>query len=370
MRIAIVTFHRAYNCGAMLQAWALKTVLERKGHCVIFPDCNDVGEWCKLKFDDKEWIIVRFARWLKWNLYFRGLPIVKQVMFGLFMNKNLNHKKFSKEDWLSQDLIVVGSDQVWSEECAGKQNAPIFLGVGVPPSIPMIGYAISVGDNSLDESHKLKLRNVGNNRFARLSWREASLRDTLSLSGPVVCDPTLLLTKEDYRAVEYPRRLEKKRYLFVYVVSDAYEVVPAAHKIAESMGLVCVVANLYRKDFLRGGERNIWTISPDRFLAYIRDAEAVVTSSFHGCVFSLLYGKPFVCLSGSETKDNDKPGRQQDLLKRVGLLERRLTCKTSITEIVKTIRARYDCCEALDGLRGISNSYIEEILSECPRSFL
>ena len=50
MRIAILTFHRAYNCGAMLQAWALKTVLERMGHTVEFPDCNHVGEDGRWKY--------------------------------------------------------------------------------------------------------------------------------------------------------------------------------------------------------------------------------------------------------------------------------------------------------------------------------
>ena len=62
MRIAILTYHRAYNCGAMLQAWALKTVLERMGHTVEFPICNHVGE---------------YSRWM--NVIPRNVSLVKKA---------------------------------------------------------------------------------------------------------------------------------------------------------------------------------------------------------------------------------------------------------------------------------------------------
>ena len=285
MKIGILTFHRAYNCGAMLQAWALQTVLERKGHEVVFPDCNDVGVWCDLSFYNAHSIIRKIRRvagWIKLVCHFRGLPLLRKMVFKRFMDRNLRHRRLSGKEWKELDLVVVGSDQVWNGKCAGERNASIFLGEGFNSSVPVVGYGISVGDKALDERTKARLFNVGKTRFAK-----RSLKNSLGLPGPVVCDPTLLLTREDYRAVEYKSRFVKGPYMFVYAVSDRKEVIAKARKVAAAMNLKCIVADGYRDDFLRTREQNVWNLSPDRFLAYLRDAAVVLVSSFHGCVFRI-----------------------------------------------------------------------------------
>ena len=361
MKVAILTFHRAYNCGAMLQAWALQTVLERKGCEVIFPDCNEVGEWHKLRINKRDGILHGILLWLWRNMLYRGLPAMCQNRFGRFLNKCMKHGNLTKEEWAKLDLVVVGSDQVWNEKCAGK-DAPMFLGSGVPASVTLVGYDISVGDKPLEESCRVKLQEAGRTRFRRLSWRESSLRDALELPGPVVCDPTMLLAREDYRRIEHPSRLVKGRYLFVYAVSNGDEVVAVARKVAKELSLTCVSANVYREDFLRTSDPNIWALTPDKFLAYIRDAAAVVVSSFHGCVFSVLYGKPFVCLFGDKTGDNDAQGRQQNLLRGMGLIDRRMSTHTPIAEIVDKISSDYAVDMRNDALRTSSYDYIEEML--------
>ena len=366
MRIAILTFHRAYNCGAMLQAWALQTVLENRGHEVVFPDCNDVGEWCKLSFYGTNGIyrrIRRLAGWLKLVYYYRGLPLLCKHAFAKFMDRNIKHRRLSGREWSKLDLVVVGSDQVWNRFCAGEKNAPIFLGVGIPDSVLMVGYAISVGDKALEAADIDRLRKAGKLRFHKLSWREGALRDVLGLQGPVVCDPTLLLDEKDYGRIELPSRLVKGRYLFVYAVSDAKEVVPAARRVAQAMGLECVVADVYRTDYMRTRDQNIWALTPDRFLAYMRDADAVIVSSFHGCVFSVLYGKRFVCLSGTETKANDADGRQQNLLRGIGLIDRRMPANSNTMDIVAKLNSEYSVNHYLDDLRNSSYNYINEMLS-------
>ena len=365
MHIAILTFHRAYNCGAVLQAWALQTVLEGRGHEIVFPDCNDVGVWCDLSFYNAHGIIRKFRRlagWIKLVYHYRGLPLIRKMVFKRFIDRNIRHRRLLKKEWKELDLVVVGSDQVWNEKCAGK-DAPIFLGRGVPASVPMVGYAISVGDKPLEESCRIKLQEVGRTRFLKLSWRESSLRDALDLSGPVACDPTMLLAREDYRRIEHPSRLVKGRYLFVYAVSNGDEVVAVARKVAKELNLTCVSANVYCEDFLRTSDLNIWALTPDKFLAYIRDAEAVVVSSFHGCVFSVLYGKPFVCLFGDKTGANDAQGRQQNLLRGMGLIDRRMSTHTPIAEIVDKISSDYAVDIRNDALRTSSYEYIGEMLN-------
>ena len=362
MKIAILTFHRAYNCGAMLQAWALQTVLERKGHEVVFPDCNDVGEWCKLDFNGRGGRIRCLARYIYENLRFRGLPILRKIVFQKFLNKHLKHKKFNENEWENLDLVVVGSDQVWNERSAGEKNAPIFIGEGIPESVPMVGYGISAGDKKLAKTNIDRLFNVGKTRFNKLSWRESSLRDILGLTGPVVCDPTLLLTKDDYHGIEHSSRLVDEPYLFVYAVSDADEIVSTAYKVAKAMKLKCIVADVYREDFLHNGKPNIWALPPDRFLTYIRDADAVIVSSFHGCVFSVLYGKPFVCLSGEETQSNEKAGRQQNLMQSIGLLDKRMTANSPIEKIVEQLHNHYCVDQQINSLRKSSYEYIDKML--------
>ena len=149
MRIAIITFHRAYNCGAMLQAWALKTVLERMGHKVEFPICNHVGEDKRWKY---EWINrdkrgMQVFRSLVGRFMLNALSIpcedILRMRYRHFRKMHLPERVCSPDNFDKHyDLVVVGSDQVWSAKHS-KSDAPLFLAENHSACVRKIAYAAS-----------------------------------------------------------------------------------------------------------------------------------------------------------------------------------------------------------------------------------
>ena len=157
MRIAILTFHRAYNCGAMLQAWALKTVLERMGHKVEFPICNHVGEEARWKYGwvnrDKRGI--QFLRSLLGRFLLNALSVpcedILRMRYRHFRKVHLPERVCSPGSFSKYyDLVVVGSDQVWSVKHA-MSEAPLFFAENIPACVRKIVYAASYGDRPLND---------------------------------------------------------------------------------------------------------------------------------------------------------------------------------------------------------------------------
>ena len=351
-KIGILTFLRAYNCGAALQAWALQTFIEQTGggYSVSFPDCNDVGVGFRAPKLWRRGILGKLrnlAGWCYWHCSTHFAYLRRHLAFTRFCKKFLHISNCPPGDY---GLVVVGSDQVWNPNCAGERNMPLFLGETVDSETPMIGYALSGGDPRLSEAWQKRIAAAATNRFRAVSYREAALREQVKVAGPVVCDPTLLLSRDAYRRLEFRERIVKEPYVFAYVVSDADQVVPKAMEIARALGLRLFVANfvtnVYRSKPTRGFQNDDNALPPDKFLAHMRDAEYVIVSSFHGCVFSLLYHKKFVCLYGE--KGQSPNGRQPSLLSKAGVADRRFSCEGDTSEIVGKLQTEYSVSPELD----------------------
>ena len=364
-RIGILTFHRAYNCGAVLQAWALQNFIEQMGgggYVVSLPDCNDVGiEWCVPKLWRRGIVgkTRNLAGWCYLHCSTRFVNLRRHLVFARFCKKFLHIANGSLNDY---DLVVVGSDQVWNPHCAGERNMPLFLGENVDSEVPMIGYALSGGDSSLAESWQKRLTAAATNRFLAISYREAALREQVKVAGPVVCDPTLLLARDAYRKLEFRKRIVKEPCVFAYVVNDANQVVPKAMEIARALGLRLFVADVYRNKPSKDFQNDSNVLPPDKFLAHMRDAEYVIVSSFHGCVFSLLYHKKFVCLYGE--KEQSPNGRQSSLLAKAGVSDRRFSCEGDTGEIVRKLQTGYTISPELDKYIAVSQSWLTSTIEK------
>ncbi len=364
-KIGILTFHRAYNCGAVLQAWALQTFIEQMGgggYVVSFPNCNNVGVEFRAPKLWRRGIVGKarnLAGWCYLHCSTHFAYLRRHLVFTRFGKKFLHISNGSSNNY---DLVVVGSDQVWNPECAGADNMPLFLGESVGSAVPMIGYALSGGDSSLAESWQKRLTTAATNRFRAVSYREAALREQVKVAGPVVCDPTLLLSRDAYRRLEFRKRIVKEPYVFAYVVSDADQVVPKAMEIARTLGLRLFVADVYRNKPTSGLQNDDNTLPPDKFLAHMRDAEYVIVSSFHGCVFSLLYQKRFVCLYGE--KGQSPNGRQPSLLSKAGVADRRFSYSGGTGEIVRKLRTEYAISPELDKYIADSQAWLTSTVEE------
>lgn len=338
MRIGIITYHRAFNCGALLQAWALGEFLSSHGYKVEFPDCNTVGlgrVWPRFM---RPTLIGKMRNLIGWVLeqcrYLGTWPITVR-RFSSFIDNNINHVKCDIAELSRYDLLVVGSDQVWNARISGN-DSPLFLGENVERRVPMIGYGLSGGDEAMDNDSISRLRQAAN-RFSATGFREAYFKDIVACGGDVVCDPTFLLDSFRYDDIATKQHLVKGDYLFVYCVSDADEILPTAKNLAKRLGVRLIVSDVYRGGLFRFGYPfcNAFAMSPDRFLAYLRDARYVVVSSFHGCALSAIMRKNFLCLYSPSVR---KGGRQHELMKRLGLQERRLPADASVDEMMLCIK--------------------------------
>lgn len=194
-------------------------------------------------------------------------------------------------------------------------------------------FAVSVGDEPekiLKDSRLV----LAVSRFFALSFREdiEKIRPLLIKSPyTCVCDPTLLLSRDYYRKCECPRRLHRRPYLLIYTLWFATEMWPMASRIAQRLGLDLVLIDSARESrHERKALPNIWAVSPDRFLAYVRDATCIMAASFHGAVFSLLYDKPFICYQTCSEMSHSRVGQ---LLMRVGERDRIFNQESSVEEV-------------------------------------
>lgn len=338
MRIAILTFHRAYNCGAMLQAWALKTVLERMGHTVEFPVCNHVGE-------SKRWLYP-FVK-----TYGIGLTSFKRRVEGFLSNimsipcedmLRYRYTKFRKRfiperycavDQLSchYDLLIVGSDQVWNQGIACS-DAKVFLGENLPVEIKKIAYAVSYGDKLLEGEGLNRVVNALP-RFDAVSVREGfaqvQLSELTTKSIAETLDPTLLLSGTDYMALA-DGAVPKEPYLFVYVLYPDHFFVDTARELARRLHVKCVIAPCYQYTRFRAPKDVLYGITPGRLVALAQNAKYLLSGSFHGTVMGILFDKPFISL---RVQEEHMGSRISALFNILGCPERLATSATTIDEM-------------------------------------
>lgn len=371
MRLGILTFHRAFNCGAMLQAWALKTVLERMGHSVEFPACNSVGYAKRLQ-----------PLWLKkpLSIFKRVRSIVYRVCFNLFSfpGEDLKRARFKtfKKTFLSErncgpnefgkyyDAMVVGSDQVWSDRHS-KEDAPLFFGSVIPESLPKITYAVSYGDLPLEGERLARVIEAAK-RFQAVSVREQLVKEQVEeASGKnvqVVLDPTLLLDAEAYASLLDGFKPPKKPYLFMYTLDTAPFYVETAKKLAARLGVEAIIAPMYQYSRLFAPSGLTYGISPDRMVGYIANATYVLAGSFHGTAFATIFNKPFLSLR-DKPENPEALSRPGTLLKLTGNLNRVVTPETSIDEMVELLKTPPVQNGALESARRESLAWLENALA-------
>lgn len=318
MRIAILTFHRAYNCGAMLQAWALKTVLERMGHFVVFPRCNDVGR-NPLRFmiqdlpkGKKGVSLIRslVGRLLLDLLGYRA-GVRCSRLYDLFRERYLPEANCATEEMLSWfDCVIVGSDQVFNPAITQGWTS-VFLCENAPANVKKVVYAASLGDRYLEDRDELRLDNALM-RFDNVSFREPYK------NFPVVADPTLLLAAKDYDCFCDKCNPLGCEYLCVYSVSACDCEIQRARAVANKMGLRLIYIHPWGRTLRNDVPEMVANVSPALLINYIRHSRCVVAGSFHGTVIAVIHGKPFVSYS---IKYQGKDSRVAAFLRRIGLLD-------------------------------------------------
>lgn len=318
MKIGILTFQGASNYGAVLQALGLCKYLERCGHEVDVIDyyapelygLYDYHIFSKpVSFRS---VVSKTLRRRRNEREFKAFELFRRQY--LTFSPHCETSNELKEVCECYDAVICGSDQVWNPKANGNHNEEYFLSPVDGSKVKKIAYAASFGNI---ECAKGLERNIAHwlKDFRGVSVREDEAVHYVSslCSNPVkrVLDPSMLLDASDYMSFE--KSIETPKHFLLTYMLGANEGMRKAVEIASSSMDLPVIA-LGRK--MSGGEF-IKDIGPGEFLSLFRKADAVITNSFHGSAFSMLYGKPFVSFGNGRYNS-----RMETLLGAVGQPER------------------------------------------------
>lgn len=297
MRVGILTFHRAHNYGAVLQCYALQEVLKLKGHDVRIIDYRQpwIEEFYKMFswkiFCDAEGLSGK-AAYIKKNLKKFLLAPHRSRHFCSFRLNFLELTLPCGNDVPQDfDCYVIGSDQLWSLHCLGGETDDVYFGkFHHGPGSRIIGYAVSADMKSI-EAVEAELPFLVSG-FDALSMREKEIAERVSSYTGRPCevcvDPTLLTDSSIWTPL-INERWKRRKYVLVYEVrrkdEDKGLLIRKAEQIASQIGGGCEVIDLSQVDR-----------SVTDFVSLFRYASYVVTTSFHGCVFSILFERPFYAL--------------------------------------------------------------------------
>lgn len=295
MKIAILTHPLEGNYGGILQAYALSTFLKRQGHEVVI--LRRFANNSNIKRIIKQFLIsIKYPRYysprFKEQRRFKSkyLKESKILYSSHELSKFISKNKF--------DIVIVGSDQVWRADFAKSFGYDYFLEF-VPSGVKKIAYAASFGlstwDYSTEETkHIQRLLETFDAVSVREIGGEKLCMDYLNFRAEHVLDPTMLLQVTDYANLASPRVISDN-YIFIYWLGSK----ETKKKILESITDIKIVdISLTQKDALP---------SIEDWLSYIKYADRVITDSFHGMVFSLLFHKNI------EVFPNDKGGNDRIL---------------------------------------------------------
>ena len=310
MKIGILTHPLVSNYGGILQCYALNTYLQKMGHETIVID----------RRPNKDFFVWRWIRTILKVLhcprYYMPNKIDKTIKVRSFVDRYIKRTKPidtpSKMKKVCQqyglDAVIVGSDQVWRADYAMKFGYNYFLDF-VPDDVIKASYAASFGLSNwrYDETQSREIKALLS-RFKSVSVREdegvTMLKDHLGIEAQHLLDPTLLLSVNDYSSIVAERQFAEP-YVFVYWLGNKSTIQSTIEK--------------YQNDGVRVVDINLRDIqeqpSIEEWLSYIKYAETVITDSFHGCVFSIIFNKQFVIHS------NDSGGNRRliSILKQLDL---------------------------------------------------
>lgn len=327
MKIGLLSYHRNYNYGWNLQCYALMTVLKSMGHEVTLID--------KMKFSNKN-LLRRFKSACASILHlnrrksYENVQKERGVNIAPFFDNHIfprtccikNQKGYRKLPRF--DALVVGSDQVWRKKLVNPLADYFFNFIDYPAI--MISYAASFGVDYAEYSDE-EMKRCGKliERFKAVSVREASgvklIKDVYKWScNPVVMpDPTLLLSRHDYEKIS-GESTGQTSGLFCYILDMTEDKEKVIKKISTIYSLQPKIISL--------DEEKAYP-SVEEWLQLFRDADFVFTDSFHGCVFSLIFRKPFIAYG------NAKRGiaRFVSLLDSFGLRERLIESSSDMERV-------------------------------------
>lgn len=317
-KIAVVSCYFKHNYGSMLQAYATQMALD------------------KLNYDNETIDITGFDGEIKKAKlkYFAKASLTSDILLSkLGMAKNVLKKKLSKGEYTNKiqirdkkfddfskkyfrlspiyssmtelsnkceerySSVLVGSDQLW---LPANIVANYYTLSFVPDTVNTIAYSTSFGQSQLPKS-VAKKASVFLNKIKHIGVREETgqklVKDIVGRNVPVVCDPTMLFTGEEWMSIQQETPIVDGKYIFCYFLGNNPSHREFVKRLKKKTGYK-VVALTHLDEYIKSDENYAdetpYDVDPADFVNLIRNAKYICTDSFHCSVFSILYRKQFL----------------------------------------------------------------------------
>ena len=316
MKIGIITVHRAYNYGSVLQCYALQEYLKSLGHDTWVIDYRQ--KWTEAVYRVFSWYYIwhfiklrDFRAIIDYVRKYKQRKIIinqQKTIFESFIKKFNLTKPCKRRVPSKFDIYLIGSDQLWTHQCVGGEDK-FYLGeFKHSKDSRIIGYSLSASTTSLQRFGSERLKSIIAN-FDKLSVREqgnAELINTLTgVRLPITIDPTLLVNVDFWESM-VNHSWKDKNFIAIYqarpVVGDADYLKHKALELSKQLG--CEVIDLRSMQY-----------SVEDFISIIKYAKYVLTTSYHAVVFSVLMETPCYAIKLNDGFDV----RYVDLLTDLGL---------------------------------------------------
>lgn len=322
MRVAVITFPLINNYGGIIQAFAMMRLLKDLGHEPTLVNFQSESKFKSIsKFLIKKYVLFFMQRFKGVTLTLKNKELSEFVDTYIAPKTSVIRNSQELKQYFDNhkfDACVVGSDQVFAKMGYTSFENDYSLGF-IDDDTLKLSYAASFGaDRYQGDSQQVEFHKVNLNRFDGISVREESGVDvcnrTFGVDATHVLDPTMMIGKSNYVDIisldATNKKSENSNELFAYVLDSDEAKTKAIQNFAESKGLTTRQIN--------DGNASNDVISMEKWLSSIYYAEHVITDSFHGCVFCIIFNKPFHCFI------NQKRGADRfiSLLKMFGLEHR------------------------------------------------
>lgn len=325
-KIGIITFHNSYNCGSMLESYA---ILRKMQQIDLNAEIINFSSNGQKKLYSKFYKNNSIKNMLK-NILI--LPLINKIKlnnlkYEEFKNKNFNLSKSYNDNNIDDSkycIVVAGSDQIWNITIDDYDDAYYLNWV---KSARKIAYAPSFGSkNILTYSENIKKYKELLNDFDAISIREENgkkwIKDLIGRDVEVLIDPTLLFDSDEYDMLLDNACTPKYEYIFFYCPSFSRNLCKFVKKISKlyHLPVICWSTKSYcTKLIFTYGFKLPKYESPSVYLSLIKNAKLIFTTSFHGTIFSTIYRKQFFVLKNGDMYGNDD--RVKTLLEQLNMMK-------------------------------------------------
>lgn len=319
MVIKTITCHQSTNHGAMLQAYALPCYLKTLGHEVSVIDYRPgyMTERHRVPSRYNHWGIKQLYLLAKLPEDYGGWKRQQAMMPFFKRHMPITSDKYITIDELKNnppqaDLFIAGSDQIWNTSFKNGTDPAFYLDFGSPKR--RISYAASFATTELKVGTEGFVKQKLNN-FDAISVRERSaltLLRSLGHDGVVVVDPVFLLS-----AQQWDRLLDENEPTRDYILTYDFEkknspIGNISQRLAKLWNCSIYSVSPFKRDY---ADKSFVCCAPDKFVSLIKNARCVISNSFHGTAFAMIYGRDLFVV---KRKDGLNV-RMLDLLSRYGL---------------------------------------------------